>query len=63
MLIKKQTGRDHMEGRGEPGESGCLRLAVHEEPRCDLLHGLEQSLSVVLEGHDQLQLGATRFHG
>lgn len=28
-----------------------------------LLHGLEQGLSVVLESHDELQLGATRFHG
>lgn len=36
---------------------------VHEELRCYLLHGLEQSLSVVLEGHDQLQLGASGFHG
>lgn len=36
---------------------------MHEELRCYLLHGLEQSLSVVLEGHDQLQLGASGFHG
>lgn len=27
-----------------------------------LLHGLEQRLSVVLESHDELQLGAARFH-
>lgn len=30
---------------------------------CYLLHGLEQRLSIILECHDQLQLGATRFHG
>lgn len=36
---------------------------MHEELRCYLLHGLEQSLSVVLESHDQLQLGASGFHG
>lgn len=36
---------------------------VREELRWYLLHGLEQSLSVVLERHDQLQLGASGFHG
>lgn len=30
---------------------------------CYLLHRLEQRLSIVLESHDQLQLGASRFHG
>lgn len=30
---------------------------------CYLLHRLEQCLSIVLESHDQLQLGASRFHG
>lgn len=40
--------------------SGAL---VHEGLRCYLLHGLEQGLSVVLESHDQLQLGASGFHG
>ena len=29
----------------------------------DLLHGFEQGLSVVLEGHNQLQLGAPGLHG
>lgn len=30
---------------------------------CYLLHRLEQCLSIVLESHDQLQLGASWFHG
>lgn len=73
MLIKKQMGKDHTERRAQevndsgktskPGESGWLRLRLHEKLRCYSLHGLEQSLSVVLEGHDQLQLGASGFHG
>lgn len=48
MLLQKHPSREG---------SGWLRL------RCYLLHGLEESLSVVLEGHDQLQLGASGFHG
>lgn len=30
-----------------------LKLVIH------LLHGFEQSLSIVVEGHDQLELGAS----
>lgn len=66
MLIKKQTGRDHTERRAEHPSAARTHPRDPESPgwlRRDLLHGLEQSLSVVLEGHDQLQLGASGLHG
>lgn len=36
----------------------CMSVSVWS-----LLHGLEQGLAIVLERHDELQLGATGFHG
>lgn len=48
----KHPGRRH----GPPGRSPAHR------PR-HLLHGFEQRLPVILEGHDELQLRAPRLHG
>lgn len=33
-----------------------------QKKKKNLLHGFEESLAVVLEGHDELQLSASRLH-
>lgn len=50
----QETHRPHKAGR----VSMC-----RVQPQRYLLHGFEQRLSVVLESHDELQLGASWFHG
>lgn len=39
-----------------------FRSGTERSRRGHLLHGLEESLAVVLEGHDELQLSSSRLH-
>lgn len=43
-------------------ENFFFRRGTERSRRGHLLHGLEESLAVVLEGHDELQLSSSRLH-